>query len=85
MIKITIERHTTESYKETVQFCLTEKPTEVIAEADYSSRKEVKFERTYEPREVTKWKSSTVSLLEQEIVNEEDFDLKAVIKAVNGL
>lgn len=85
MIKITIERTTTTKYMEVVQFCVQEVPAEITGEPRYGNAREVQFDRTYEPREVAKTVDVRETLVIQEIENDADFDLKAVIKAINKL
>jgi len=84
LIKITIERHGKRQYRETVNYVISKTPTDKTRPSDYGSRQEIVFDEKYEPREVTKWADTKDTLLEQEITDS-DFDLKAVIKAINGL
>ena len=84
-ITVLITETVSEEYTETVLFTLTEKPTPIVAESDYGNRKEVKFERTFEPRDITKTRSREIVLLRQELEDKDRFNLAAVIKAVNGL
>jgi hypothetical protein len=88
LIKITIERTTLKNFTETQQFCVLEVPTEIVEEdRNYSGNttKKVQYQRTYEPREIPKVKEIREILVTQEIANDEDFDLKAVIKAINKI
>lgn len=88
MIKITIEKFTSEEYKETQNFVVKRTPTEQRKKSSsmYSDGSEkVVFIEESEPREVTKRQTIKVGLLQQEIENDSDFDLGAVIKAINNL
>ena len=87
MIKITVEKFTTEEYKETQNCVVKRTPTEHREKSGmYSGETEkVVFTEESEPREVTKRQRVKVDLLQQEIEKDEDFDLAAVIKAINRL
>ena len=87
MIKIKVEKTVTEQYKETVEFVTKRTPTEhrEKSSSSYGPSEKVVFEEEREPRELLKQRSRTVNLLEQEIENDADFDLAAVIKAINKL
>jgi len=85
VIEIIIKKYATEKYKETVQFTLTEEPTEVTEESSYGNNRKVTYKRTYEPREVEKTRQVERVLLKQEIANDELFNLPSVILAINNL
>jgi hypothetical protein len=85
MIKIVIERKTTEKYTTQEQLITKETPTDIQGDSDYGTRKEVKFIREYAVAEMTKYRESSVTLLQQEIINDSAFNLAAVIIAINGL
>ncbi len=84
MIKVKIVRVTQEKYTETMNYVVSETPTDKTKEASYGNAREVLMEKKYEPREVTKTREVVTNLLEQEL-SEENFNLSNVIKAVNGL
>ena len=84
MIRIVIERRTSERYMETVNFCVKRTPTGQTKESSYGDKTPV-YEEVNEPREVTKYRDVTRTLLEQEIDDEESFDLGSVIIAINNL
>jgi hypothetical protein len=87
MIKITIEKTITEQYKETMEFVTKRTPTEhrEKSKSSYDPVETVVFAEEREPREVLKQRTRTVNILEQAIERDEDFDLAAVIKAINKL
>ena len=88
MIRITIEKFTTEEYKETQNFVIKRTPTEQREKTGTSYAgvtEKVVFIEENEPREVTKRQAVKINLLQQEIENDADLDLGAVIKAINKL
>lgn len=88
MIKITIEKTIVEEYKDTQNFVVKRTPTEHREKSSSSYSKEtekVVFIEESEPREITKRQSRTLTLLEQQIEIDSEFDLAAVIKAINKL
>lgn len=92
MIKITIEKQVRREWQTTQNFLVKKTPTELYSETQKSpgysgettTTKDRKYIEEYEVREITtgEWKSTT--LLQQE-VEDESFDLHAVIAAFNGL
>jgi hypothetical protein len=88
MIKITIEQTTREEYRETENFIVSKTPTEKMQEQDSSYGRtpaKVLFDERYEPREVTKTRDRKVVLFDQTIMDDTQFDLKAVIAVINGI
>jgi hypothetical protein len=86
MIKITIEKITIEKFTEIKSFTLTEKPTTITKPSEYgSSREERLYDRTFETKEVPMQREVTRTILKQEIQNDDEFDLKMVIAAINGM
>lgn len=83
MIKITIERVTTETYTEVQNFLVKSTPTDKIQHSSGYSDK-VLCEEEYQTRDIENERTVEVTLLKQEM-NDEDFDLKTVIAAINGL
>jgi uncharacterized protein involved in tolerance to divalent cations len=88
MIKVTIEPTIREAYEVTENLVTKETPTGIVEESDSGyggSKKKVQFEREFTPTTVAKTRERSVTLLSQEIENEERFNLPAVIAAINGL
>lgn len=83
MITITIRKTTNSTYEETTNYLVKETPTEVTEQ--YGNNKEVKMIKEYKTELATKTKSDTVELLNQNILDEEKFNLIAVIKAINNV
>lgn len=86
MIKISIERVTTEKYTEVKNFIVKSTPTDKIQSrgSGYDSDKVLCAEE-YATRDVPAERTVTTKLLSQEILNEESFDLASVIAAINKL
>lgn len=85
MIKITIEQTSQETYPEVQNFVTHEEPTEQVKESEYgSTRREVIMKRDFQPKEVTKSRTVTRTLLAQEMADD-DFPLVRVIAAINGI
>lgn len=82
MIKISIEQVTTETFSAPQSFKLSETPTDKL-DATYGSNRPA-MATTWETREVQQTRTRTVKLLEQEL-DDEGFDLKQVIMALNGI
>jgi hypothetical protein len=88
MIKIEITQTIIERYTEIENFLVHSVPTEIkTVKHGYGneSTEEVQFDRTMEPREVTKTRERRVTLLQQEIVDEAMFSLPHVIASINHL
>lgn len=84
-IKITIEQTTTHTGQETKNFIVSKTPTDLRGkENDYAGEKPLYVE-TYATEKVDVAKSVTFKLLEQTIESDVDFDIAAVIRAVNKL
>lgn len=84
MITITITRTTIEKYVETVNFPVKETPTD-YKEDDYNNRKKVVLATEYQAKDVTKSREIKRTLVQQEIEADDDFNLAAVLKAINNL
>lgn len=85
MIKITITKEITRKWAQRENVVTKETPTEILEDAYSGGRKQVTNIKEYAVVEVEKSATTRVTLIEQEIENEEKFDLAAVIKAINGL
>lgn len=86
MVKITIEHFETQTYTEMQNFCIKRTPTEITEESDYGGRaKKVQYIEENQPQEVTKSRDVRTTLVQQEIRDDAEFDIKAVIKAINKL
>jgi hypothetical protein len=85
VITIKIERKSTEHYTETQQICVKETPTDKVKQKEYGNGSETLYEREYSPTAVNRSRDKTVTLLTQEIADEEAFNLADVIRAINGL
>jgi len=88
MIEVTITRKIREEYKEWQNFQTSSKPTgikKVKSEYGGGTSEEVAYETTSEPREITKYREVERTLLSQQIEDESDFDLMAVIAAINRI
>lgn len=85
MIRIVITEITAKSYVERVNFIVKSTPTEIRETEDnsYSRPPRVKCIEEYETENVTKERIVSTELLEQNVPSD-TFDLKAVIKAING-
>lgn len=91
MIRIKIEHITTRAVTEKKNYIETEEVAKdgqgnpIYSGSEYEARKEVKFNRTYktydEPRQVT----DTVTLMEQTIPVDNQFNLAKVIMAINNI
>lgn len=85
MIKITIELVTYEKYTETKNFITKSTPTDKVQpRSNYESDKVLCIEE-YATRDVPMERTVRLTLLSQEIPNEEAFSLPRVIAAINGL
>lgn len=88
MIKITITRIDKEQFTETKQFLAKETPTEITEESTGSygggTTKKVQYVKDYETKDVLMQRSVERTLLVQEVPDDE-FNLKAVIAAVNNI
>lgn len=85
MIKITIEKITETVRTETQHKLVKSTPTEITEKSDYGNRSVVKCIEEYAPVEITVKDTSKTTLLIQEIKDDADFNLKAVIGAINVL
>ena len=85
MIKITIERISTENYKETKNFITKKTPTDKVKQSDYGNKTEVAYAEEYATSEVPLERKVTTILLTQEIQDESQFELKHVVRAINNL
>lgn len=87
MIKITIEQITETSRVEQQHKLVKSTPTEIkTTDSSYGGREEkVKCIEEYASVAVTVKDTKRVTLLEQEIESDDNFDLKAVIATINGI
>jgi hypothetical protein len=88
MIKITIEQTITEKVEVVKNFTTKKTPTEIVEEDNnYGGRstKRVQFIEESAPMQVTEERSRKITLLEQEIDDDSQFNLKAVIATINGI
>ena len=81
MIKIVIEK--LEVVTKTVSKSFLVKETPVPNTRGYGDRTDT--EKVYETREVPDSETKTTKLLEQEIADDSEFNLAAVVKAINNL
>lgn len=77
----------TEKYTETKNFITKSTPTDKTeSTSDYGSgRQKVLCDEEYATKDVTMERTTRITLLVQEIVNEAEFDLPIVIGAINKL
>jgi len=85
MIKVTIERVTTEKYNEIKNFITKSTPTDKHDQSEYGNNRKVLCTEEFATREVPMERTVRTLLLSQEIPVEESFNLARVIIAVNGL
>ena len=85
MITIQITRATNRTWEEQQNLVVTRTPTAIIGKKDRYSEEANLFEETFAPGTVTQTKIEKVELLNQNIENDEKFDLGAVLKAINNL
>ena len=83
-IKITIEKTTTRQRTYVENFVTREAPTDKVKHSQYGGS-EIVMEREFAARDCVKTEESRVTLLEQTIEVDSDFDLAAVIVAINKL
>jgi len=88
MIRILIQRITKISHRETKNFIIKSTPTE-ITESEQSnygpSKQKVQCVEEYATREVDVWETTTTDLLEQNIEDDSDVNMTAIIKAINQI
>lgn len=85
MITVTITKTTTRDFTAIENFVKEEVPTGHRGkETNYGDEKPL-FHRTYDVHDVKKSETKTVQLFEQRIEDDTDFDLAAVIVAINKL
>jgi hypothetical protein len=88
VIRIVITETTKETYIERVNYLVKSTPTEVKEEETDryggGTKRTVKCIEEYKTEDVTKERNVSTELLEQNVPSE-SFNLKAVIRAINGL
>jgi hypothetical protein len=85
MVKVLITQTQIEKYTEHKNFLVKSTPTEIKdRENTYSDKMICKSVEEYASHDVPMQRSVSITLIEQN-VDDEEFDLKAVIKALNGL
>jgi hypothetical protein len=89
MINITITQTITQEASVKKNLLKTKTPTEVkkvsTRQYDGGTSEEVQFAETYEVVDGTEVRTIKLTLLTQEIADDSAFDLKAVVRAINGL
>ena len=85
MIKITIEKTTEKVWTTRENVVTKETPTEQREDNNYGHGTKPVMAREFSVQEVSRRDSTRVNLLEQVIENDADFDLAAVIVAINKL
>lgn len=83
MITVTIKKETIRSFKANENLLVKETPTEYTEDA--YSKKTVVMAKEYAVAEVDRRELKTITLLEQNIEDDADFNLAAVIMAINGI
>ena len=85
MITIQITRTTTRTWEEKQNLVVTRTPTAIVGKKDRYSEEANLFDETFAPGTVTQSRVEKVELLNQNIENDEQFNLAAVLKAINNL
>jgi hypothetical protein len=85
MIVIKIERKSAVDHTVKKNLLKHRVPTGFTKQSDYGNKTEMAFDDEYEVVEVTETENITRTLLQQEIEDENSFDLNRVILAINGL
>ena len=85
MIEITIRKLSTETKMETKNFIVRKTPTDKTGKPNVYEDVKPLFDETYETREVPVERSVETLLLKQNIEDDSQFDLGAVIKALNKI
>lgn len=85
MIEITIKKTVSTKYETTESFVVEKTPTAQREQGKYDTEPKVVYAERMEPRIVIKTKETTITLLSQQIEADAEFDLGAVILAINNL
>lgn len=86
MIEIKITKTITQEYKANEQFVVDEEPVAgTNIEEKYSNEKKPAYKRSFDVREVLKYRDIVIDLHKQQIEKDEDFKLVEVIKAINNI
>ncbi len=85
MISIKIKQSGSSKFSVRENVVTKRTPTQYVEDSDYGNKKKVVFADEFAIQEVEKVKEWESTLLEQNIVDDADFDLAAVIKAINKL
>jgi hypothetical protein len=90
MINITITQKVVKQRPVQKNVLKTKTPTEIKRNvtdrySGGSTSEEVQFAETYEVADMIEYETTTVTLLTQEITSDELFNLKDVVKAINGI